>query len=366
MASIQGKDVVVELSTNNSTWFSLVCEISNSLPITRETNSLSTKCNAGTTTRSLGAYSWEVSAEAVAETAPSGTQVSYEQLLAWHIAGTTLYVRVSHNNGASFYHNGQCFITNLELTNEVNGVSQFSITLSGSGALTIAVPVPPFSPTDLSNLWAWYKADAGVTGTTTVTAWADQSGNGRNLTSVTGNEPALVSSVLNSYPAISSYNTALAQMKTAVDFPTTTGVTVYIVARQSSTSSAGYDDGYGTFAVAGYDNWYIVRDANLNKVGGAYKQLTLTTDNATENTFYSIRLRGNSTTQFLALNNGTEASGAAGSASYTAEKLWLFDDGSGFAKGAKQIVEIIIYTEDHNSTKRGQVETYLKNKYAHY
>jgi hypothetical protein len=32
-----------------------------------------------------------------------------------------------------------------------------------------------------ANLMAWYKADAGVTGTNPITAWADQSGNGRNM-----------------------------------------------------------------------------------------------------------------------------------------------------------------------------------------
>jgi len=140
MASINGKDVVVQLSTDGTTYKSLVCEISNSLPISRETNSVTTKCDNGTTTRSLGAYSWEVSGEAVAETAPSGTQISYEEMLGYIVGGNLLYVKVENPaaSGSNFYHQGQAYLTSLELSNEVNGVSQFSFTLSGTGALDIS------------------------------------------------------------------------------------------------------------------------------------------------------------------------------------------------------------------------------------
>ncbi len=40
-----------------------------------------------------------------------------------------------------------------------------------------------FEPSDLSSLLAWWDATVGVTDTTgNVTAWADQSGNGNDLT----------------------------------------------------------------------------------------------------------------------------------------------------------------------------------------
>lgn len=50
---------------------------------------------------------------------------------------------------------------------------------------------------------AHYQADRGVTGTSTVTAWADQSGNGYTLTAPAGKEPTLVTPAVNGYPALS-------------------------------------------------------------------------------------------------------------------------------------------------------------------
>ena len=139
MASINGKDVVVQVSTDGTTYKNLICEISNNLPISRETNSVTTKCDNGTTTRSLGAYSWEVSGEAVADTAPSASQISYEDLLSGFIAGTLYTIKVENpaSTGTNFYHQGSAYLTSLELSNEVNGVSQFSFTFSGTGALDV-------------------------------------------------------------------------------------------------------------------------------------------------------------------------------------------------------------------------------------
>lgn len=61
-----------------------------------------------------------------------------------------------------------------------------------------------WAPTDLgANLVAWYKADTGVTGTSPVTAWADQSGNGNNLAVESGyTGPTYSATGLNSKPAI--------------------------------------------------------------------------------------------------------------------------------------------------------------------
>jgi hypothetical protein len=50
----------------------------------------------------------------------------------------------------------------------------------------------PWTPLSLPSLLFWYKGDVGVTGTTSVTAWADQSGSGsKNLSSVgSGGDPS--------------------------------------------------------------------------------------------------------------------------------------------------------------------------------
>lgn len=49
-----------------------------------------------------------------------------------------------------------------------------------------------WAPTDISGLQAWYRADLGVSIGTGVSAWADQSGNVRNLTQPTGSKQPTV------------------------------------------------------------------------------------------------------------------------------------------------------------------------------
>jgi hypothetical protein len=60
-------------------------------------------------------------------------------------------------------------------------------------------------PTNLANLAAWYRGDLGITlNVSTVSAWADQSGNGRHLTN--GNaaqQPTYVASALGGRPTLS-------------------------------------------------------------------------------------------------------------------------------------------------------------------
>ena len=58
-----------------------------------------------------------------------------------------------------------------------------------------------FLPTSISGCQAWYRADLGVSGSAPVTAWADQSGNSRNLSEAT-NGPTLTASAVNGHPAM--------------------------------------------------------------------------------------------------------------------------------------------------------------------
>src|SRR5688572_26979991 len=106
---IQGGNVVVGSSTNDSTYYDMICEINNSVGLTRSTNTVRTKCDGGTSARSLGAYEWEISGSAVADNAPTSTQVSYKSMLAHFVAGTLLYVRVQSpgtgsSAGSDYYH----------------------------------------------------------------------------------------------------------------------------------------------------------------------------------------------------------------------------------------------------------------------
>jgi len=73
---------------------------------------------------------------------------------------------------------------------------------SGSG--TGFTPSPVFSPLDLSGLVLWLRADLGITIATGVSAWADQSGQGHNVTQATGGSQPTFNAVDGAYNGAST------------------------------------------------------------------------------------------------------------------------------------------------------------------
>lgn len=95
--------------------------------------------------------------------------------------------------------------TGSEIKNGVISFIDVDLSLDGYLALGLSniVSNSPFEgPGDVdSDIRLWLRADAGVTGTTSVTSWQDQSGNGFDAVSQ-GSAPSLVSNSLNGFPAI--------------------------------------------------------------------------------------------------------------------------------------------------------------------
>jgi hypothetical protein len=103
-----------------------------------------------------------------------------------------------------------------------------------------------------ANLIAWYKADTGVTGTATVTAWADQSGNGNNVTQPSATPaPSWSATGLNSKPAIIWTLASGQQLATdglvapTVLLGTGTSYAIFGIASTTANSIGGfYNDGW--------------------------------------------------------------------------------------------------------------------------
>jgi TP901-1 family phage major tail protein len=141
MANIQGKDDVLMLSSDSgTTWKTLVCETSHTFNFTRNSTTTATKCDSGTSARSLGAYEWSFQSSVVVKTDPGATEISFEDLLSLSVAGTGVLIRSANPNpaGTNFYISGTVYITDLSKTAETDGLVSADVTFSGDGALDIS------------------------------------------------------------------------------------------------------------------------------------------------------------------------------------------------------------------------------------
>lgn len=232
----------------------------------------------------------------------------------------------------------------------------------------------PFTPTALSNLWGWWKTDAGLTMVgSDVGTLADQSGNGRTLVGLSGKEVNVQTNALNGFSALVSRNGSESLMRTqsGVNFPdvASSGCTIYIVAAQEWTN-----DEDGVFLSTGDTQGF--RQPTIRRFGIASDvQAGAITDSSsaptlgiTDGTFYTIRLRLDTNNTYIAVNNASEyGTGRNGSpAAYVAAQLFLFGKLSGSDICNKKIVEVIVYTGDKTGNDSALVEYYLQQKYNHF
>jgi len=108
------------------------------------------------------------------------------------------------------------------------------------GAAGAAVTLPNGDPDPSNaNLRLWLKADAGVTGTTNVTGWADQSVNGFNFSTSTG--PERIGSVagLNNEPAL-RFNGSTEYLDGPASIYNQTTSTTFLVAQSKSPGAGSF------------------------------------------------------------------------------------------------------------------------------
>jgi len=134
----------------------------------------------------------------------------------------------------------------------LSGIEHFSLWTAAPALTTLSGPGAPGGVS--SNLSAWYKANSDVTGTTQVTQWDDQSGNGFNLAQGQTNRwPALAdaSESFNFNPSI-DFDGVNKHLETGVEvLPSNSAGTVFAVATHDNLG------GYDNLVVFGVDNPHL-------------------------------------------------------------------------------------------------------------
>ena len=143
MAQIQGSLQNIEIDVaGGSSYLNLVCLRTSSVNSTVDSTTDQTNCGVLT---AVGFPQMSLDFDAICETAPSVSQVSYSSLLTAFANKTLVSVRVQNpvvtgsSAGASYYHQFQGYITSLTLNQATTEFVNFSGTIASTGTIDVTV-----------------------------------------------------------------------------------------------------------------------------------------------------------------------------------------------------------------------------------
>lgn len=303
-----------------------------------------------------------------------------------NIAGTNLeydktYIRPDYFGMEGFQ---KVSIPNYDALRDIPDIK---LLLSGSDSRQVWNPsaiTSSFSPSDISNMFAWYKYDnLLLNGSTNVSAALDKSGNGRNAVQASaGNQPYYYSSGgSNNLPywqgtsAVSSGRYLLAGANGDFDFlhNGTDWTLVYVITGPTNNgclvmgTQAGFSVDYGfqvweiaspgvAFFMGNGTTAIISKTQSTGFASGTWHKTVLAYDNAT-----TPNLSGSidgGTTRFTANKTGSNSATTSG------RKFGVGAGGSGQFSTDAKFHEVILYNKKLNSTEIGQIETYLSGVYG--
>lgn len=142
MAQIKSSAQPLEISLDGGTVYkTLVCVSTGSLAGTADITTEDTDCGLFT---SPGNVSYSMTADAICETSPTATQITYQDLLVPFTAKTQIDVRVQNPLigaqavGAVYYHQFKAYVSELTLNKpSASGYISFSVTLVSDGSIDI-------------------------------------------------------------------------------------------------------------------------------------------------------------------------------------------------------------------------------------
>ena len=241
-------------------------------------------------------------------------------------------------------------------------------------------PTAPFSPANITGLALWLKADAGVTlSGSSVTEWADQSGQGKTATGVTDEEPTIITNALNGKTGIQFNGAQTMVTNSILTLGYNTPVTIIGVA-EASANDVKSGDVARWFITIGNNN-DLAEGLTFGPYGGtpAFGGLIGGAGIGDTDILYSdmgeneagLAVAINDGINFNYYHNGelidsqeiiwTETT-AVNSFSIATQKY----EGSHIFYSNCVIYELIVYDSALSAQDRQAVETYLNDKYAIY
>lgn len=222
----------------------------------------------------------------------------------------------------------------------------------------------PFAPSDISGLKGWWDASAitGLTDGNSVSSWSDLSGNSRTLTPLASNPPTYKTGIKNGLPVV-RFDGVNDVIEAASVLPGSTSYTVFIVF--SATSMTNYRAPFqagGNFALAG-----ILNSAAARGIYAPGSFATFTGGTYTPGTWerWAIPVSSGGGTTIMYVDNVSKmtvgACGAGGAFRLGSARNTGSTAGEFYAE--MDVAEVLVYDTALSSTDRGNVDTYLYNKW---
>jgi hypothetical protein len=142
MAQVLGslQNIEIDITNVGTTYKNLVCLRTSSVNTTMDATTEQTNCGVLT---SPSEPQMSLDFDAICETSPTVSQISYEDLLTSMVNKTLVAVRVQNpivsgsSAGAAYYHKFSGYITDLTLNQSTTEFINFSGTIQSTGALDV-------------------------------------------------------------------------------------------------------------------------------------------------------------------------------------------------------------------------------------
>lgn len=138
MAEIQGKDIVLSISTvttpGSEVWKELICLETLDVNWTKALTKRQTRCG---TKIGLGVLEIVVSGTSIADDAPGGSQISHKDMEGFMNNGTLLAFKVAHATTSKYYVAGTGYVSSLSETAPSDNTLDFTFQLDMTGTVDL-------------------------------------------------------------------------------------------------------------------------------------------------------------------------------------------------------------------------------------